>query len=376
MASLTGWDNARADQDLAVACSTEAHIGTIDESDALNLEPTPKTIWKNVKMPAGTVKDTWLKSIKAELKNLMDTGTFTHDEIQHEETSTTVMEAFKVKIKSDGSLDKLKIRLVVCSDLQNNSVAEDKRSPLASFQSLKMFLAHASKLKSSIKQQDFIGAFLQAKVRSRIFITIPNIFGILYPEYSKFCGTPACLAKSMYGMTLSGKYWYLELKEFLESEGFVPSENIKCLFIKQFDDKTILLLLNYVDDMLYLGKNNAHISAFKRQLKQQFNLEFLGQAHWYLATQVDHLANYDIELDQIGYCQSIIRKSLDTAGCQKDNSVTTTPLPLDFVPTSGESAPDMATTEQLSREYNIDFASCIGSLIYLTAWPEPTLFTQ
>jgi hypothetical protein len=53
---------------------------------------------------------------------------------------------------------------------------EDKWSPTASFRALKMFLAHAARLKVRVKQLDFIGAFLQANVRSRVFIKFPTIY--------------------------------------------------------------------------------------------------------------------------------------------------------------------------------------------------------
>jgi hypothetical protein len=103
-------------------------------------------------MPNGPVREEWLKSIQKELKTLVDSGTFQEDTMHAEETSTPVMEIFKVKVKSDGSLDKLKTRLVVRGDLQDKHITEDKWSPTASFQSLKMFLAHASRLKTRVKQ--------------------------------------------------------------------------------------------------------------------------------------------------------------------------------------------------------------------------------
>jgi hypothetical protein len=43
-----------------------------------------------------------------------------------------------------------------------------------------MVLAHAPRLKVRIKQLDFFGAFLQAPMRSRMFVTIPKIFGVLF----------------------------------------------------------------------------------------------------------------------------------------------------------------------------------------------------
>ncbi len=78
------------------------------------------------------------------------------------------MEIFKVKIQSDGTLDKLKTRMVMRGGLQDKSISKDKWSPTASFRSLKMCLAHASHLKVHVGQMDFIGAFLQAKMRTRM----------------------------------------------------------------------------------------------------------------------------------------------------------------------------------------------------------------
>jgi dephospho-CoA kinase len=80
------------------------------------------------------------KGVQEGNKKLVDSGTFARDTMNEGETSTPVMETFKVKVKSDGSLDKLKMRLVVCGDLQDKNIAEDKWSPTASFRSLKMFL--------------------------------------------------------------------------------------------------------------------------------------------------------------------------------------------------------------------------------------------
>jgi hypothetical protein len=191
IAKAVAWDNICQDTTLAEACAMEAHSVFIPtSSDANSWEPAPRTIRDIMKLPNGMVKNEWLKSVKAELKTLIDSGTFAFDKINEGETSTPIMEMFKVKVKSDGTLDKLKTRLVVRGDLQNGTLTEDKWSPTAPFRSLKMFLAHAVRLKARVKQLDFIGAFLQANTRSRIFVTIPAVFGVLFPEYSKYCGIP------------------------------------------------------------------------------------------------------------------------------------------------------------------------------------------
>jgi hypothetical protein len=188
------------------------------------------------------------------------------------------MEIFKVKVKSDGSLDKLKTRLVVRGDLQDKNITEDKWSPTASFWSLKMFLTHASRLKVRVRPLDFVGAFLQAKMRTRMFVTMPRIFSILFLEYEWCTGKPVRLAMSMCGTTLCGKYWYLDLLDFLKELGFKEGGCVKCLFINEFKDGSKIYLLNYVDDMLYHGKNPEKIQEFEKQLGERFTLELLGNA--------------------------------------------------------------------------------------------------
>ncbi len=271
------------------------------------------------------------------------------------------MEIFKVKIQSDGTLDKLVVR----GDLQDKNISEDRWSPTASFRSLKMLLAYASHLKVQVCQLDFIGAFLQVKMRTRMFVTIPKIYGILFPEYADYCGEPIRLLMSMYGTTLCGKYWYLDLMDFLKEIEFKEGDSVKSFFIKEFQDKSKIYIMNYVDDMLYYGTEDTKVKEFEEQLGKRFNLELLGQAHWYLGTRINQLSNFDIELDQSRYCLSVVKKYLETAGCAKNNRPHPTPLPLDFIPTSDDCSVDEITAELLKTEYNIDFASCVGSLIYL-----------
>jgi hypothetical protein len=104
------------------------------------------------------------------------------------------METFKVKVISDRSLDKLKAQLVVRGDLQDKNITEDKWSPTTSFCCLEMFLGHASRIKAHVKQLDLIIAFLQAKMRTRMFITILKIYGIIFPEHAEYCGIHVRLA--------------------------------------------------------------------------------------------------------------------------------------------------------------------------------------
>ncbi len=66
----------------------------------------------------------------------------------------------------------------------------------------------------------------------------------------------------MYGMTLSGKYWYQDLIDFLASIGFLQSTVVRCLFFQIYEDGTMFFVLNYVDDKLYIGNSDDTLLTF------------------------------------------------------------------------------------------------------------------
>ena len=88
------------------------------------------------------------------------------------EPVTPCMDVYKAKIQSDGRKDKLKLRIVVKGDLQNKEMIGDTWSPTESMRTLKYFLADAAKHKTRVHQLDFIGAFLQANVKNRVFVKL------------------------------------------------------------------------------------------------------------------------------------------------------------------------------------------------------------
>ena len=51
------------------------------------------------------------------------------------------MDVYKAKVQSDGSLDKLKLRIVVRGDLQNKEIFGDTWSPTASMRVFEIFLS-------------------------------------------------------------------------------------------------------------------------------------------------------------------------------------------------------------------------------------------
>ena len=84
------------------------------------------------------------------------------------------MDVYKSKIQSNGSLDKLKLRIVVRKDLQNKELVGDNWSPTSSMRTLQYLLAYATKHKARVHKLYFIGALLQEKLKNRVFVKLDS----------------------------------------------------------------------------------------------------------------------------------------------------------------------------------------------------------
>ena len=251
---------------------TQAHEtedATINASDCF---PEPMSVKQIYRMDE-PLKSKWMKSIATEAKVIFDNNTFNFDDVPLPgEQVLPVKTVFKTKINADGSLNKLKTRIVVRGDLQKLRPGENAWSPTASMRLLKTFVASAAQEGKEIKQADFIAAFIQAKVRERVFVRLSEDLAAACPEYVQWLGRPLRLEKGLYGLTLCGKYWHIELLEYLLEIGFKQSKVDPSLMIKRDKDGNYIKLINYVDDMLYYGSSDEMEKQFVKDLRNRFNV--------------------------------------------------------------------------------------------------------
>ena len=130
-------------------------------------------------------KETLAKKNLKEIKDIINNQTFLIEDKNEGEHVTPCMDVYKAKIQSYGSLDKLKLRILVRGDLQNTELVGDNWSPTASMRTLKYFLADSTKHKARVHQLDFIGSFLQAKLKNRVFVKLDIRYTDYFPEYAK-----------------------------------------------------------------------------------------------------------------------------------------------------------------------------------------------
>ena len=104
---------------------------------------------------------------------------------------------------------------------------------------------------------------------------------------------------------------------------------------------------------------------FFDNLGKIYHVNFLGFSYWFMAIRISQLKDHSISVDQARYATSIVAKYFDTASVKVSKTFYKTKFPADMIFTKEDVSTSDEQVDKLTREYNIHYRSCIGSLIYL-----------
>ena len=161
-------------------------------------------------------------------------------------------------MKTDGSIDKYKARLVVKGYKQKEGLDYfDTYSPVTRITSIRMLIAIVALHSLEIHQMDVKTTFLNGDLNEEIYMDQPEGFISLGQE-KKVCR----LVKSLYGLKQAPKQWHEKFDKVMMSNDFTINERDKCVYVKDTNSGYVIVCL-YVDDMLILGSNNYIITNTK-----------------------------------------------------------------------------------------------------------------
>jgi hypothetical protein len=111
------WISEELTSEMQRACHTEVENSVdITNMDPSSLLPAPEN-WKQVLKLPPHIKRLWILSFVKELKKLIKKDTATHDTPNDDDPIIPVTAKHRVKLNSDGSVEKLKTRIAVRGDL-------------------------------------------------------------------------------------------------------------------------------------------------------------------------------------------------------------------------------------------------------------------
>ncbi|GMI99343.1 cysteine-rich RLK (RECEPTOR-like protein kinase) 8 [Hibiscus trionum] len=252
---------------------------------------------------------------------------------------------YKLKKKTDGTIDRYKARLVARGFSQQYGRDYDETfSPVARMTTVRTIISLAASRGWNLWQLDVKNAFLYGELDRDIFMEQPQ--GFISKEYPNH----VCrLKKALYGLKQAPRAWFGKIAQYLDFCGFKSSSTDPSLFTKKTSTACTLLLL-YVDDMIITGDDSAEISSLQDALMVRFEMKSLGEASCFLGLEIEKCDGYFVS--QKGYAANLLQRFR-----MEDSKAKSTPM---------EFSLKLAKNEGKILEDATIFRQLVGSLFYLT----------
>ena len=168
----------------------------------------------------------------------------------------------KTKRDRDGNITKRKARWVVKGFKQRyRKDYEQTFTGVCKSVTWKLAIALAALFDLEIEQIDAVRAFLNSEADTDIYVKLP--LNQKDDQGKPMTNTVCKLLKALYSLKQAPRLWQKKLSNALKELGFKPYTSDQCVYINQ---KTGILIITYVDDMLVLGKNAGKIKELKRAI--------------------------------------------------------------------------------------------------------------
>ena len=212
---------------------------------------------------------------------------------------------FKIKEKSDGSIERYKARLCARGDTQKPEDYSAIFAPVIKFTTIRMLLALACKFNLEVHQMDVGNAYLNAAVTEDIYMHQPQGYKIRGPNGEEL----VCkLKKGLYGLKQAGRNWNDHIDAWMTKAGFTRCKADYCVYVRQTQTKTLIVGL-YVDDLIIVSNCITIMKAFKTAISAAFKMKDMGELEWILGMKVtrDRQAG-TLSLDQEKYINDTLHQ--------------------------------------------------------------------
>ncbi|KAL6311472.1 hypothetical protein AAG906_012053 [Vitis piasezkii] len=214
----------------------------------------PKTVTEALNHPG------WKNAMLEEIYALEDNHTWKLVDLPQGKKVVGCKWVFAVKVNPDGSVARLKARLVARGYAQTYGVDySDTFSPVAKLNSVRLFISIAASQQWMINQLDIKNAFLHGDLEEEVYLEQP-------PKFSP-------------------RAWFGKFSKEIQAFGMNKSEKDHSVFYKK-STAGIILLVVYVDDIVITGNDHAGISDLKAFIHSKFHTKDLGELKYFLGIEV------------------------------------------------------------------------------------------
>lgn len=146
-------------------------------------------------------------------------------------------------------------------------------------------------------------AILNGDLEEEVYMDQPEGFKV--PEKENL----VCkLKKSVYGLKIASRQWYITFNNIITSYGFVENTVDRCIYMKVSGSKFIILVL-YVDDILLAANDVSMLHDVKKYFSKNFEMKDMGEASYVIGIEIFRDRKQGLlGLSQEGYISKVLER--------------------------------------------------------------------
>lgn len=297
----------------------------------------------------------WKQAMAEEINSLKENDTFELTTLPTGRNTIGGKWVYALKENEQGQI--FKARFVAKGYNQTQGIDyQETFAPTANMTSVRALMQISVQNDLIIHQMDVKTAYLHAPIEEEIYMDQPE--GFEQTESGE--NLVYKLKKSLYGLKQSGRNWYKLLNDYLEQNDFERNLSDHCVYRKDIDHETLLVII-WVDDLIIAASNNNLLNTFKETMRSKFNMKDLGKISSFLGIQFIQ-KEAEIRMNQKRYIQRMLER-FGMSDCKPRS--TPCELKTDTTTCGGSDANETVN----SREYR----EIVGSLIYAMTCTRPDI---
>jgi len=245
-------------------------------------------------------------------------------------------------------------------------------SPVATYDSMRIFLTLMAMMDFELDVVDVITAFLLSPLKEEVYIKIPDGYDIGATDTRKVLR----LLKSLYGLKQAPRDWNANLDSYLRQLGFKPLQNDRCLYVGRFgnDGLTVCYILVYVDDMILACKDRIIMKELKSKIHSKFPIKDKGPISFFLNMHI--VRDRSTRTIRIHQMPKIERLLSDNRLTITERQIISKPCK---IPAQDKDllTKDMCpvTDKEKQEMVKVPYRSFIGMLLYISVTARPDIAT-
>ncbi|GJT07473.1 retrovirus-related pol polyprotein from transposon TNT 1-94 [Tanacetum coccineum] len=214
--------------------------------------------------------------------------------------SLTLKWSFKNKHDEENMVIRNKTCLVVRGYRQEEGIYFEKSfAPVARLEAIRIFFAYVAHKSFIVFQIDVKTTFLHGTLKEDVYVCQHEGFiDVDHPHHVYK------LKKALYGLKQAPRAWYDDLSKFLQQMHFNKGTIDLTLFIRRLNDD-ILVVQDYVDDIIFGSTNPRYTQIFANLMKSRFAMSMMGEMTFFIGLQVNQSPR-SIFINQSNYVLEIL----------------------------------------------------------------------